>query len=142
MRRSRIPNIPRCSSAPNTRCCAAHRGRRVRTWRGPPSATGTTPFAGRSSAASGARAMTSLSTSPIVRATDPAAARRRTILADVRESLARTPRELSPKYFYDERGSQLFEEITRLPEYYLTRAEREILEARADDIVRTVGPCT
>src|SRR5207245_1923783 len=116
-----------CSSAPNTRCFAAHRGRRARMWRGPPSATGTIPFAGRSSAASGARAMTSLSTSPIVRVTDPAAARRRTILDDVRESLARTPRELSPKYFYDERGSQLFEEITRLPEYYLTRAEREIL---------------
>src|SRR4051812_1359412 len=86
--------------------------------------------------------MTRLSTSPIVRPSDPATTRRRAILDDVRESLARTPRELSPKYFYDERGSQLFEEITRLPEYYLTRAEREILEARADDIVRTVVPCT
>ena len=68
--------------------------------------------------------------------------RRREILADVRESLSRTPRELSPKYFYDERGSQLFEEITRLPEYYLTRAEREILVGRADEIVDLVKPCT
>jgi L-histidine N-alpha-methyltransferase len=86
--------------------------------------------------------MTRLSTSPIVRPSDPATTRRRAILDDVRQSLARTPRELSPKYFYDERGSQLFEEITRLPEYYLTRAEREILVTHADDIVRTVGPCT
>jgi L-histidine N-alpha-methyltransferase len=61
--------------------------------------------------------------------------RRRTMLAEVREGLARTPRELSPKFFYDERGSRLFEEITALPEYYLTRAEREILVARAGEIV-------
>jgi L-histidine N-alpha-methyltransferase len=57
-------------------------------------------------------------------------------LADVRDGLRRRPqRELPPKYFYDERGSQLFEEITRLPEYYLTRAETEILDARAATIV-------
>ena len=61
--------------------------------------------------------------------------RRRAMLADVRDGLSRHPRELSPKYFYDERGSRLFEEITRLPEYYLTRAEREILIARAPQIV-------
>lgn len=74
---------------------------------------------------------------------DAAARRRRaTILAEVREGLSRTPRELSPKYFYDERGSRLFEEITRLPEYYLTRAEREILVARAGEIVRDVMPKT
>jgi L-histidine N-alpha-methyltransferase len=64
-----------------------------------------------------------------------AAARRRlAILDDIRESLSRAPRELSPKYFYDARGSRLFESITRLPEYYLTRAEREILVAHAADI--------
>ena len=39
-------------------------------------------------------------------------------------------KELSPRYFYDERGSELFEQITELPEYYPTRAERAILEAR------------
>ena len=54
----------------------------------------------------------------------------------------RRPRELSPKYFYDERGSRLFEEITQLPEYYLTRAEREILIARAREIVELTGART
>jgi len=54
--------------------------------------------------------------------------------ADVRAGLTSTPRTLPPKYFYDARGSELFEEITRLPEYYPTRAERSILEARADEI--------
>jgi L-histidine N-alpha-methyltransferase len=64
------------------------------------------------------------------------------MLADVREGLARNPRELSPKYFYDERGSQLFEQITQLPEYYLTRAEREILSARTTGIVDAMAPRT
>jgi len=54
--------------------------------------------------------------------------------ADVRAGLSSTPKTLPPKYFYDARGSELFEEITRLPEYYPTRAERSILEARADEI--------
>jgi L-histidine Nalpha-methyltransferase len=47
---------------------------------------------------------------------------------DVAASLRRPQKEISPKYFYDRRGSQLFETITRLPEYYPTRAERELLE--------------
>ncbi|MFC4612732.1 L-histidine N(alpha)-methyltransferase [Streptomyces maoxianensis] len=54
--------------------------------------------------------------------------------ADVLHGLTRTPKELPPKWFYDARGSELFEEITRLPEYYPTRAEREILIARAPEI--------
>ena len=54
--------------------------------------------------------------------------------ADVRAGLTRPFKELSPRYFYDERGSQLFEEITELPEYYPTRCEREILESQADAI--------
>src|SRR5205085_6521266 len=45
-----------------------------------------------------------------------------------------TPKQLPPKWFYDQRGSELFDEITRLPEYYLTRCEREILEAHASEI--------
>ncbi|WPB77282.1 L-histidine N(alpha)-methyltransferase [Archangium violaceum] len=53
-----------------------------------------------------------------------------------------TPRELSPKWLYDERGSQLFDEITRLPEYYPTRREREILVAHAGDIARASGADT
>jgi L-histidine Nalpha-methyltransferase len=47
---------------------------------------------------------------------------------EVADGLSRTPRELPPRYFYDERGSRLFEEITRLPEYYLTRTERSLLQ--------------
>ena len=51
--------------------------------------------------------------------------------ADVRAGLSRPFKELSPRYFYDERGSQLFEQITELPEYYPTRCEREILVEQA-----------
>jgi L-histidine N-alpha-methyltransferase len=49
------------------------------------------------------------------------------LLAELRAGLAQPQKELSPKYFYDQRGSELFEEITRLPEYYLTRTERGLL---------------
>jgi L-histidine N-alpha-methyltransferase len=54
---------------------------------------------------------------------------------DAREGLSCPFKELPPKYFYDERGSQLFEAITELPEYYPTRAERSILESRSEEIV-------
>ncbi len=54
--------------------------------------------------------------------------------ADVRAGLTRPFKELSPRYFYDECGSQLFEDITELPEYYPTRCEREILETRSAEI--------
>jgi len=54
---------------------------------------------------------------------------------DVRRGLTSSPKRLSPKYFYDELGSQLFEAICLLPEYYLTRAEAEIFAARSDEIV-------
>lgn len=50
-------------------------------------------------------------------------------------SLTATPRTLDPHWFYDEHGSDLFDQITRVPEYYPTRAERSILEASADEIV-------
>src|SRR3954453_20867373 len=53
---------------------------------------------------------------------------------DVARGLTSVPKELPPKYFYDERGSQLFDEITRLEEYYPTRREKEILVAHADDV--------
>jgi L-histidine Nalpha-methyltransferase len=56
--------------------------------------------------------------------------------ADVRAGLSAEPKTLPPKYFYDARGSELFDEITRLPEYYPTRAEAAILELRAHDIAR------
>ncbi|MDO0938560.1 L-histidine N(alpha)-methyltransferase [Streptomyces sp. DG2A-72] len=54
--------------------------------------------------------------------------------ADVLHGLTRTPKTLPPKWFYDAHGSELFEQITELPEYYPTRAEREILITRADEI--------
>jgi L-histidine Nalpha-methyltransferase len=54
--------------------------------------------------------------------------------ADVAAGLTATPKTLPPKYFYDARGSELFEEITALPEYYLTRAETAILERHSADI--------
>lgn len=58
---------------------------------------------------------------------------------DVRAGLLSKPKELAPKYFYDERGSQLFEQITELEEYYPTRAERSILAARSAEIVAAAG---
>ncbi|WP_019633141.1 L-histidine N(alpha)-methyltransferase [Actinomadura atramentaria] len=63
-------------------------------------------------------------------ADDLAAALRR----DVRDGLTARPKTLPPKYFYDERGSALFEKITELPEYYPTRREREIIVDRAREI--------
>uniref|UniRef100_UPI0027411F0A L-histidine N(alpha)-methyltransferase n=1 Tax=Streptomyces sp. MK5 TaxID=3064253 RepID=UPI0027411F0A len=54
--------------------------------------------------------------------------------ADVREGLTAEPKTLPPKWFYDAHGSDLFEQITELPEYYPTRAEREILADRAPEI--------
>jgi L-histidine Nalpha-methyltransferase len=62
-----------------------------------------------------------------------------TMARDVRDGLLSEPKELAPKYFYDERGSQLFERITELDEYYPTRAERSILAARAAEIIAAAG---
>ncbi|WP_326745747.1 L-histidine N(alpha)-methyltransferase [Streptomyces sp. NBC_00121] len=62
--------------------------------------------------------------------------------ADVLHGLTRHPKTLPPKWFYDAHGSELFEEITRLPEYYPTRAEREILVARAPEIAAASGANT
>ena len=60
-------------------------------------------------------------------------------LRELRQSLMRSPRELPCKYFYDDEGSRLFEQITRLPEYFPTRTERALLDARARAIVADVG---
>jgi dimethylhistidine N-methyltransferase len=60
--------------------------------------------------------------------------------AEVLTGLRESPKRLPCKLFYDERGSQLFEEITRLPEYYPTRAELSILETRASEMAAHLGP--
>src|SRR5487761_58528 len=70
---------------------------------------------------------------------DPTALRRG-MATEVRRGLVRRRREVPSKYLYDERGCQLFDEITRLPEYYLTRAETEILRASSDEIAAIVRP--
>lgn len=62
--------------------------------------------------------------------------------ADVRTGLTAEQKRLPPRWFYDARGSELFEQITRLPEYYPTRAEREILAARAVEIATVTGART
>jgi L-histidine Nalpha-methyltransferase len=63
----------------------------------------------------------------------------RSLAYDVLDGLTRPFKEIPPKHFYDARGSELFEEICRLPEYYPTRTERRILLDRADEIVRATG---
>jgi L-histidine N-alpha-methyltransferase len=61
---------------------------------------------------------------------------------DVRTGLTASPKTLPPKYFYDDYGSKLFDEITRLPEYYPTRTERGILLGRAPEIAARTGADT
>ncbi|MGZ4693437.1 MAG: L-histidine N(alpha)-methyltransferase [Acidimicrobiales bacterium] len=61
---------------------------------------------------------------------------------DVAKGLVASPKELPPKWFYDDRGCELFDQITRLPEYYPTEAERTILRAEADAIVAASGADT
>lgn len=59
---------------------------------------------------------------------------------DVRETLLNSPRSLSPKYFYDERGSELFDQICSTPEYYPTRTENTLLSQYAVDIINKTQP--
>jgi L-histidine N-alpha-methyltransferase len=61
---------------------------------------------------------------------------------DVAAGLTSAPKELPPKWFYDGRGSDLFDQITRLPEYYPTRCERSILAERAEEVARLSGADT
>jgi L-histidine N-alpha-methyltransferase len=62
------------------------------------------------------------------------------LISDVRAGLTRFPKELPPRWFYDERGSELFETITLLPEYYQTRTEARILQEAAADVIAAVRP--
>jgi len=62
------------------------------------------------------------------------------LVEDVRAGLLAAPRSLPPKYFYDARGSELFDRICDRPEYYLTRAEMALLDSHAADVVDAVRP--
>ncbi|MBW3572308.1 MAG: L-histidine N(alpha)-methyltransferase, partial [Gemmatimonadetes bacterium] len=62
------------------------------------------------------------------------------VLREVAQGLSRAQKELPPKFFYDERGSRLFEQITRLPEYYLTRTERALLERWMPGWIEALAP--
>ncbi len=62
------------------------------------------------------------------------------LLRDVTRGLTRAQKELPPKYFYDRRGSELFDEITRLPEYYLTRTERALLDCWSGPLMAALQP--
>jgi len=72
--------------------------------------------------------------------TSSAGVQREQLLRDVARGLAMPQKELDPKYFYDERGSALFELITELPEYYLTRAERKLLESEIPGFIGQLQP--
>ncbi|WP_337884071.1 L-histidine N(alpha)-methyltransferase [Fischerella thermalis] len=61
--------------------------------------------------------------------------------SDVVKGLTQTPKTLPPRYFYDDRGSDLFEQICELPEYYLTRTETKILQSCASEIAAITGAC-
>ena len=69
-------------------------------------------------------------------------AMRTALEADVRAGLTASPKTLPPKWFYDARGSVLFDEITRLPEYYPTRCERAVLATHAAEIAAATGADT
>jgi L-histidine Nalpha-methyltransferase len=60
---------------------------------------------------------------------------------ELRQALQQTPKTIPAQYFYDELGSQLFEQICDLPEYYLTRTETAIFQACADELAQITGPC-
>src|SRR5262245_14859312 len=62
------------------------------------------------------------------------------LAADVRSGLLASPKRLSCRWFYDAAGARIFEEICALPEYYLTRAEQEILSTRSREIVAALPP--
>ena len=64
----------------------------------------------------------------------------RDFASDLLAALGATPRSIAPKYFYDREGSQLFDQICGLPEYYPTRTELQILKERAGEIATHIGP--
>src|SRR5919112_4370007 len=138
-RASRTRSTPRPSSEASTRCCAVAPGPPDPAPFATRSVIGITLSAARFSAASGALAMSETFTQ---RTSGAVAAYRQPnprMLAEVAAGLSAPQKELPPKYFYDHRGSELFEEITRLPEYYQTRTERALLEAWMPELIAQLG---
>ena len=72
---------------------------------------------------------------PLATPLEPIDSARERFRADALLGLGLAPKRLAPKYFYDRAGSLLFDAICELPEYYVTRAETEIMRARVNDIV-------
>jgi L-histidine Nalpha-methyltransferase len=66
--------------------------------------------------------------------------RHRVLVEDVRQGLTDSPKHLPSRYLYDDRGCELFEAITDLPEYYVTRAEEALLRRHAEEIIRVTEP--
>ncbi|MCS5604340.1 MAG: L-histidine N(alpha)-methyltransferase, partial [Alphaproteobacteria bacterium] len=62
------------------------------------------------------------------------------MMSEIREGLLAIPKTLPCKYFYDEKGSDLFQQICDLPEYYLTRTETSLLTSIASEIAQLIGP--
>src|SRR5439155_21320133 len=126
-------NIRSPSSASGTWSSAAALGSPIRWSHGPPSATGIFRSGGRSFPASAARAMPRATMERGIRVDvlhDQPAGRSVLYEATYR-SLQAEVKELPAVWLYDERGSRLYEQITRIPGYYLPRREGEILRARA-----------
>ena len=125
-------STPRCSSAATTGCCAAARGRRARGCRDldlpqlglPAAAPDLRRRADREDATSEPADAEPRDPDRLVSSTE---SDERSLANDVLDGLTRPFKELPPKHFYDARGSELFERICELPEYYPTRTEREIL---------------
>src|SRR5690242_9649880 len=72
-------------------------------------------------------------------ATATSASHRSSFLSEVNAGLSRSPRSLPCKFFYDDRGTQLFQRICRLPEYYITRTELQILRLHGAEIASALG---
>src|SRR4051794_40070935 len=142
--RTLTASTPKCSSPAATASCAAAHGPRRPRWRRRRSATGTCPSAARSSAASGWQGrhdpMDPVMTSDAITVDCVFTESGERVLAeDVLDGLTRPLKELPPKHFYDARGSELFDAICELPEYYPTRTERAILTERAAEIADLTG---
>src|SRR5687768_5092784 len=86
--------------------------------------------------------MTTRTTPPVARGPniDSAEEARERLRREIHAGLGAVPKTLPPKLFYDETGARLFEEITKLDEYYLTRTEHEIMQAHAAEMAALIGP--